>query len=137
MNDTPIKDIVKNPKDFAHVIKSAIHVAGLGKVRKACLRGKIFYIEFTVDVGKFSKSGPNVLASCILNVMMCCHRYLGGFRIFDVEVLCWVGEDKHRIKTPMKILEPLVEATSGKMDKTTDAVVRQWVMDSVYKRTRL
>jgi len=136
MNDTPIKDVVKSPQDFAHVVKSAIHVAGLGEVRKACLRGRTFYVEFTADVGKFSKAGPNVLASCILSVMMCCLRYLEGFRVFDVEVVCWVGGDRHRIKTPMRILEPLIEATGGKLEGISDATVRQWVMDSVYRRTR-
>lgn len=39
MNSTPIKDVVKEPGDLAHIIKSTIHVAVLGEMIKWILDG--------------------------------------------------------------------------------------------------
>lgn len=130
-----IKNIIKSPKDVAHIIKAAIALSSESRVRKAYLRGKVFYLEFDANLEKFAKAGPQVLAAYMLNVMLTCHRYLKDYPVSGVEILCRVGRDGHRIRTPMGILEALYKVTGGKLERITGAIVRRWVMDSVYEKT--
>ncbi len=131
------KKVVKTPKDVTHIIKASIPLCGAGQARKVCLRGQVFFVEFDADVVRFTRLGPvMVLAAYILNLMMTCYGYLKEFedKLSSVEVLCWVGKDSHRVRTPMRILRRIHEKTDGRLENITDITVREWVMDSVYKR---
>ena len=120
-------------KDVGVLLKGTINFTQYGIVKSTEFKRKKFILTFWLNLLYGNLVGPLGIAIALLDIMQGISKLVRKFKVEEVEVRCYVGEDLHIVSTKCSVLDDIWDAARGKRDLLTSGILNSWIESSKYQ----